>query len=42
MLSGSMGTLDENDRELLGFTGWGRLARDGVEVEDHVSSVGRI
>ena len=42
MLSGSMDTLDENGREVLGFTGWGRLGRDGVEVKDDVSSVGRI
>ena len=42
MLSGSMDTLDENGRELLGFTGCGRLGRDEVEVEDDVSSVGRI
>ena len=37
-----MDTLDQNGRELLGFTGSGRLERDRVEVKDDVSSVGRI
>ena len=42
MLSGSIDTLDEKGRELLGFTGYGRLGRVGVKEGNDVSPVGRI